>query len=227
MIRCENRVKVFLNGQLKPEIDREIAATFGDSTDYCLANRSDKFAPLVGNLAEFAIFERGLTDDEAQILHAASGQPRGVDPVTVALAMGARDKAKPADCEIRISGGAKKGTVVPRGFLTAYRRLSDEKDPSAFGAAEYSVNANQSGRRELADWLTHRDHPQTARVMVNRIWLHLFGQGIVATPNDFGLYGARPTHPDLLDHLANRFVARLVDQADDPGNRTESHVPTR
>ncbi len=63
-----------------------------------------------------------------------------------------------------------------------------------------------SGRMELAEWLTDPKHPLTARVMVNRIWHHLMGQPIVSTPDDFGIYGARPTHPDLLDHLATRFV---------------------
>lgn len=62
-------------------------------------------------------------------------------------------------------------------------------------------------RAELAKWIVDPNNPLTARVMVNRIWQYHFGRGIVATANDFGRMGARPTHPDLLDYLANEFVA--------------------
>ena len=62
-------------------------------------------------------------------------------------------------------------------------------------------------RAELAKWIVDPENPLTARVMVNRIWEYHFGSGIVATPNDFGRMGARPTHPELLDYLANEFVA--------------------
>jgi hypothetical protein len=66
-----------------------------------------------------------------------------------------------------------------------------------------------SGRRAaLARWLTDQDNPLTARVVVNRLWQHHFGQGIVATPNDFGVRGERPTHPELLDWLALELTER-------------------
>jgi len=112
------------------------------------------------------------------------------------MTMGARDTA-PADCKVQIRGeDTRLGPVVPRGFPTAIT------DPSS-----RPINKSQSGRLELAAWLTGESNPLTARVMVNRIWRHLFGTGIVASVDDFGRTGEPPSNPGLLDHLAARFVA--------------------
>jgi mono/diheme cytochrome c family protein len=119
------------------------------------------------------------------------------DPASQGHAVhGVRDAKAIADTEVRIRGEAEKlGPVVPRGFLTTFEVAGAPK-----------VNPKESGRAELAEWLTSTNNPLTTRVYVNRIWQHLFGQGIVTTVDNFGVNGDVPTHPELLDYLAKRFV---------------------
>jgi hypothetical protein len=114
-------------------------------------------------------------------------------------AMSVRDRVKPADTKVAIRGNFReRGDVVPRGFLSAVKLPSQPK-----------IDAGSSGRLELAQWITSPDNPLTARVMVNRIWHHLFGRGLVASVDNFGMIGKQPTHPELLDTLALEFMREV------------------
>jgi len=125
--------------------------------------------------------------DTMRALYAyAGGAPR---------AMSIEDVPEPAAAHVFVRGNANNpGVETPAHFLSV---LSDG-EPRPFG--------NGSGRLELAQAITDRRNPVTARVMVNRVWMHHFGQGLVRTPSDFGTRGDPPTHPELLDTLAVQFM---------------------
>ena len=103
---------------------------------------------------------------------------------------------KPVQQKVLLRGDYNNpGEDAPRAVPAILLRA--EPAPAAF---------NGSGRLETANWISSPQNPMTARVMVNRLWMWHFGEGIVATPDNFGKMGARPTHPELLDYLASRFV---------------------
>lgn len=106
-----------------------------------------------------------------------------------------QEEKVPQDVAIRIRGEAEnKGTVVPRGFPKLGPMLQRPRVPDG-----------QSGRLQLTEWLLSPEHPLVARVMVNRVWHHVFGQGLVRSTDNFGTTGDPPSHPELLDFLAWRF----------------------
>ena len=118
-------------------------------------------------------------------------------PLPFELAYAVSESAQPSNVAVQQKGDpARRGEIVPRRFL------------AVLGGAALPPDTKGSGRTHLADWILAPDNPLPARVMVNRIWQHHFGRGLVPTPNDFGKQGKPPTHPELLDHLAQEFRAR-------------------
>ncbi len=173
-------------------------------------------------------------------LHSQIAQLEARDTPEIALAV--CDVEAPGDAPIYERGNFQSlGEVVPRGFLDAVPV-----------STHYHIPSGTSGRLQLAQWLTDPENPLTSRVLVNRIWHHLFGQGLVRTVDYFGVHGERPSHPELLDFLALRLheqdqwslkktVRRLVlsrtyqmasspsqkATAIDPENRLLWHMPRR
>ena len=154
------------------------------SAEQAAAKHAEAAAAETTLTAEVAMLETGV----AELTKNAPQRPQ--------YAMTVRDRDKPADTKVAVRGDFNTpGEVAPRGFLSAV---------DVPGAAD--VNPQASGRLELAEWIVSTDNPLTARVMVNRIWHHLFGRGIVPTVDNFGVIGKTPTHPELLDMLTLRFI---------------------
>ncbi len=172
-----------------------------------LRSKNPKGGALQGAVKELdgLIGERGplgaAPDDLAQANSEFGEMKRACDeakknaPPMYPVAHAITDK-KIEDMPVFIRGNpAKPGEVAPRRFL---RILSRESEPPKF--------TKGSGRLELAAAIASADNPLTARVMVNRVWKDHFGRGIVGTPSNFGALGEAPTHPELLDYLAIRFM---------------------
>jgi hypothetical protein len=111
------------------------------------------------------------------------------------FSMGVQELGSPANAKVLVRGEIDQpAQTVERGF------------PQVLTTTPPKIAAKSSGRLQLARWIGSKENPLTARVMVNRIWLHLIGRGIVTSTENFGTTGQAPSHPELLDYLAVRFV---------------------
>jgi hypothetical protein len=178
---------------IEPEKLAALTARNGDAIAELtekIGKLSVQFDFLVARNRPTMMVEKQLDEAQAELAELKKDWPE----IPEAYALQDRKFAKDAAVQIR-GEQFKKGEMVPRGFLTV------------LGGQTLPPNEKRSGRLQLADWIASRDNPLTARVMVNRLWHYHFGQGIVPTTSDFGSRGAVPSHPELLDWLADRLVA--------------------
>ncbi len=159
------------------------------------AGHADKIRDLEARVAA------ATPEGQALLKRDLDGLRKESPPYERALVMREIGPQPPTTTLLRRGNAHQPGGEVAPGFLGVLGRAELEIPPVA-------TNAPSSGRRRvLAEWIANPENPLTARVIVNRVWHHHFGRGIVATTGDFGRVGARPTHPELLDWLADEFMA--------------------
>jgi hypothetical protein len=148
---------------------------------------TEDYYGLAGVFASTRLFNRPLNDTAETKADGEAKQPK--DALHIVR------EGTPTDLSVFIRGNVNnKGPTVPRRFL----RVLSDGEPKPFQQG--------SGRRELAEAITEPRNPLTARVIVNRVWAQLVGRPLVGTPSNFGALGEKPTHPELLDDLAVRFM---------------------
>ncbi|MBM3970063.1 MAG: DUF1553 domain-containing protein [Planctomycetes bacterium] len=170
--------------QLLPAEEGRGVRSEGRTKDKAQAGTTDKTQTTKGKLPDLKDLEKQLKE----LNERAPYRP---------MAMSVEEAKQSEDTNIRIRGNVhSKGDKVPRGFLQVASYGLPKPPP-----------AKESGRRELAEWITSPSNPLTARVLANRVWHHLFGVGLVRTVDNFGTTGETPSHPELLDHLAMRLTS--------------------
>ena len=177
----------------RPRNIADVAAVYGK----LFARTDPEWEAAINSVLEGAVSRFGPRPAQNQFrqLRQQSELLELADPGAPARAHILADSPKPGDSPIFVRGQAETpGQVVPRRFLEV---LSGTNRPRF---------KDGSGRLELANAIASKTNPVTARVMVNRVWQHHFGEGFVSTPDDLGNQSAPPTHPELLDWLANRFM---------------------
>jgi cytochrome c553 len=188
-----------LNAVSQPAVPQPATAPAADAALKALLaqnpKRAQRFAAMTPDQQAKAI-ERIKANGKLGRIDAPAAAQTPAATAGAGQAMGVQD-GRPGDCPIYVRGEVDNiGPTVPRGFLTI---LTPGGMPS--------INSQHSGRLELADWLAGTGNPLTARVMANRVWLNLFGEGIVPTADNFGATGEKPSNPALLDYLATRFMS--------------------
>ncbi|MEM0926792.1 MAG: DUF1553 domain-containing protein, partial [Planctomycetota bacterium] len=218
----------FVNQQVKPAEApwHDLGVfTFSDQEEAVVSiSNAETDGYVIADAVQFLPMEEAKTNkqvDEKQIERVAELQKRvkGLEseleqlekdaPGPLPYAMAPRDLPSDqiSDSPVHIRGEVRNvGEVIPRGFLSVCDPVQAGVGDEADLAPRRQMNPTGSGRIELANWLTDPDHPLVSRVVVNRVWSHLFGEGLVRSVDNFGQRGEHPTHPELLDALALEFM---------------------
>src|SRR5579883_218859 len=223
-----------LLAQPRKAIRQEVIDTFDADTQKALATPTRKRTPLQRQLAALASKQidrkmarayrrlskekRAIYDDLQKKIEA--GKP---EPLPVAMGVSSIDGDPPPTYRLATGNYRRPRERVRPGFPSAFfpdkdpdketsrqadkeKTFADAVSLSAGLPVSRSPDGEGQRRADLARWLCRPDHPLTSRVIVNRIWQHHMGVGIVGTPNDFGVQGEKPTHPELLDYLASELI---------------------